>query len=61
MLRRIVDYLADDSGIIWRGGWAVAFLVVLFIGALFGEISWEGFLVVLAVSAVITAVRSAVR
>lgn len=53
-MNRILRVLRDDSGFILSGGWAVAFLVFMFIMAVIGQVSWEGFGVLLLVSAVLT-------
>jgi len=51
---RISRVLSDDSGFILRGGWAVAFLVFMFLMAILGQIPWEGFGAILLVSIVLT-------
>lgn len=57
-MSRLAEVVKDDSGFILRGGCAVAFLVFMFIMALIGQISWEGFGILIVVSLVITGIRS---
>jgi hypothetical protein len=58
MVNRFVGALKDDSGFILQGGCALAFLIFMFFMALFGQISWVGFGVMLLVSFVLTGIRS---
>lgn len=52
------EFLHDDSGFILRGGWAVAFLIFMFIMAVVGQLPWESFLLLLVVSAVLSGIGS---
>ncbi len=58
MVSRLAEVLKDDSGFILRGGWAVGFLVFMFIMAIIGQVSWEGFGILLLASLVLTGLRS---